>query len=127
MTGRILVVDDDDDIREMMSMALESRGYEVATARDGLDALQQVRSEAPPSLIVLDLMMPRMDGEQFLRTLRAGERERIPVVIMSGHITAESTARELHASGTLRKPVDLEELVRAVERYKQVTATAPSQ
>ena len=58
-----MVVDDDEDIREMAKLLLEGEGHRVATAADGLEAWQQLEAGEPPSLILLDLMMPRMDGE----------------------------------------------------------------
>jgi CheY-like chemotaxis protein len=113
----VMIVDDDEDIREIAKLLLESEGHHVATAADGLDAWQQLEGGESPSLILLDLMMPRMDGEQFLHALRASPRAGIPVVIMSGHNAASVKARELTANGCLTKPIELEELLEAVRRF----------
>jgi CheY-like chemotaxis protein len=120
----LLVVDDDEDIREMVAMLLASAGYRVITARDGLDAMAQLQRDGRIALIVLDLMMPRMDGEQFLLTLRAGKHAHIPVVIMSGHGAAWEKARELCANGCLTKPVDLDDLMETVARLASSSAKA---
>jgi CheY-like chemotaxis protein len=120
MTGAnasLMVVDDDADIREMTKLLLEVSGYRVATAADGLEAWQQLERGASPSLILLDLMMPRMDGEHFLQTLRASSRAGIPVIIMSGHNAATVKAQELEANGCLTKPVELDELLTIVARF----------
>ena len=119
-----MVVDDDEDIREMAKLLLESEGHRVTTAADGLDAWRQLEAGESPSLILLDLMMPRMDGEQFLHTLRASARASIPVVIMSGHSAASAVARELEANACLTKPIELEDLLEMVRRF--VRAEAPS-
>ncbi len=80
---RILVVDDEREIRDMTRMVLSAAGYEVATAASGKDALKMVR-EAPPDLVLLDINMPGMDGWETLRLLRAGEfLGDIPVVMFS--------------------------------------------
>jgi CheY-like chemotaxis protein len=116
-SASVMVVDDDEDIREMAKLLLEGEGHRVAAAADGQDAWQQLEAGESPSLILLDLMMPRMDGEQFLRTLRASSRGSIPVVIMSGHSAASARARELEANGCLTKPIEIDDLLAAVRRF----------
>jgi CheY-like chemotaxis protein len=101
----------------MVSLVLESGGYRVATATDGADALARIDRDGEIALVLLDLMMPRMDGEQFLRNHRAGAHAHVPVVIMSGHGGAWQKFTELRADGYLRKPVDLDELLGAVGRF----------
>jgi CheY-like chemotaxis protein len=83
----IIVVDDDDDIRETVREALHTEGYETAGACNGLDALDQIRASPElPSLILLDLMMPTMDGWEFLHNLEQdAEMRDIPVAMMSAH------------------------------------------
>ena len=110
----VMIVDDDEDIREMGTLVLESQGYQVAAAKDGLDALEMLERNGRPSLILLDLMMPRMDGEQFLKTLRARDQAQIPIVLMSGHSGASEIARELSADALLCKPVDMDILLKTV-------------
>src|SRR5215831_16703157 len=92
----LMVVDDDEDIREVLKLFLEAEGYRVVTAADGRDALQQLQSQEQPSLILLDLMMPGMDGEQFMGAIRRSPFRNIPVVIMSGHREAANKVTELN-------------------------------
>src|SRR5436190_5778708 len=79
----VLVVDDEPDVRNTVAMILEDEGYRVVTARDGREALNKVRSQLPDA-ILLDLMMPVLDGAGFLRECRANpECRRVPVLVMS--------------------------------------------
>jgi CheY-like chemotaxis protein len=113
---QILVIDDDPDIRGMLTMLLARRGYEVEAASDGLTALERLRTGAPPSLILLDMMMPKMDGEAFMRAMRASAATcDMPVVILSGNPMARAKALELGAASCLVKPVELRDLFAAVD------------
>jgi len=116
----ILVVEDDADIRELMKIFLEGDGYQVEVAADGVDAFEKLESGPRPDLILLDLMMPRMDGEQFLKEIRTSRFAKIPVVIISGHCAVRKTARELEAAGFLMKPVEFNELLKTVRRFVPV-------
>jgi CheY-like chemotaxis protein len=114
----VLIVDDDEDIRETVAIALEAAGHRVASACDGIDALLWIGANGPPALILLDVMMPRMDGEQLVRALREDPAlAAIPVVIMSGHASCHEKARQLTARACLVKPMDLEELEGLVARF----------
>jgi chemosensory pili system protein ChpA (sensor histidine kinase/response regulator) len=115
----VMIVDDDEDIREVGKLVLESYGYRVSTAKDGLDALETLEREGGAGVILLDVVMPRMDGEQFLSVLRASDKAHIPVVIMSGNKRASEMARELSADGLLRKPIDPDNLLEIVRRFVQ--------
>jgi CheY-like chemotaxis protein len=107
----VLVVDDDADTRELLRMALTADGYAVATASNGRDALNHLRSHAETCIVVLDLMLPGMDGVHF-RTAQLHDRSLawIPVVVMSGAVDADRQARELGARRVLRKPLHLDEV-----------------
>jgi CheY-like chemotaxis protein len=110
----VLLVEDDLDVREALAEALTMEGHVVATARDGLEALQVAR-QRPPDLILLDLMMPRMTGWEF----RAAQRvdpvlSSIPVVVVSA--CSRELAAELEATAYLPKPFDLDKLLALVER-----------
>jgi len=108
----ILVVDDDEDVREMIMLVLALEGYEVVGARDGLDALEKVSSRGRPGLILLDLRMPRLSGGDFVRALRQNPSfQATPIVILSGDMTALEAARSLGALELLTKPVELAQLV----------------
>jgi CheY-like chemotaxis protein len=113
----LMVVDDDEDIREVLKLFLEAEGYRVVTAADGRDALQQLQSHEQPSLILLDLMMPGMDGEQFMNIIRRGSFGNISVVIMSGHREAANKVIELNANCSLMKPVEYDDLMAVVHRF----------
>ncbi|MFN7134287.1 MAG: response regulator [Myxococcales bacterium] len=109
----VLVVDDNEDVREVLAQILESDGYDVVTAADGLEALQEVARQQV-CVIVLDLSMPRLDGFGFLTRLRGGaDQPNAPVVVVS---SVEEPNVPL-ANHVLRKPVDVEELMNLVERY----------
>jgi CheY-like chemotaxis protein len=106
---RILVVEDSPDIRDGMIELLALEGYDVAAAEDGRAALALLESGTPlPELILLDLIMPGMDGYQFLEELRRRERiSSIPVIIM----TANQEAKGLGTTGFIRKPIAVDRLL----------------
>jgi CheY-like chemotaxis protein len=116
--GTVLVIDDDEDVREIVAVALEAFGIRTRTARDGVDGLQQLKEGVRPSVVLLDLRMPSMNGEAFLRTLREslGIRD-VPVVVMSGDGDARRVAARLDTQGFLAKPVELPELVEVARRF----------
>lgn len=111
----IVVVDDDPDLRETLGDLLEEEGYEPRLFENGREALDYLRHGGDPSLILLDLMMPEMNGWQFREAqLRDDRLREIPVVVMTasrGLDGAPLTAREI-----LYKPIGLGELIDAVER-----------
>jgi two-component system response regulator CpxR len=112
----ILVVDDDADIREIMTVALESSGYPVISAADGIECLEMLRRRGRPRLILLDLMMPRMDGWAVCAALAADPQlAGVPVVVLTGN--SRATPAGLCAAGFLRKPFDLPALLEVVRRY----------
>lgn len=111
----ILVVDDDADIREILAEILESEGYPVAQARNGQEALDYLRQADPPCLILLDLMMPVMDGWAFLDAHDADpELARIPVVVCSASVNLRGQAPV--AREFLPKPVSAERLFSTIDR-----------
>jgi DNA-binding response OmpR family regulator len=111
----ILVIDDDEDIRAVLEVVLEAQGCRVETAVDGIDALERLRAGSRPSVILLDMMMPRLDGEGLMRAMQDDPRlAGIPVVVMSGHRAARDKAAGLEAAAWLVKPVDLEQLLATV-------------
>src|SRR2546430_16499212 len=101
----VLVIDDDADVCEMLRVALTGDGYDVAAAANGREALMYLRSHAETCMIVLDLMLPQMDGTHFRAAqLRDRSLAWIPLVVMSGGVDPGRRARELGARGFLRKP-----------------------
>jgi DNA-binding response OmpR family regulator len=108
----ILVAEDDDDIRALVVHRLERSGYETATAVDGEAALRLVL-ERPPALCIFDVMMPRLDGYELTRRLRAHEATRgIPVILLTARIQEGDVARgfEAGADDYIRKPFSPDEL-----------------
>ena len=114
---RVLVVDDDASIRELLSTALEDDGYEVVPATNGQDALSVVERWRP-DVIVLDLMMPVMDGWTFAKRLR--ERHEIPIVVLSAANDLARHAKTVGARDVVGKPFDLDQLLPKVARAAEV-------
>ncbi len=106
----VLVVDDDEAIRDVVAEVLRDEGYEVVCAENGVQALRELHKERHPDVVLLDLMMPVMSGWEVLEQLQADrELSRIPVVVVSA----------MHAPGArehLAKPIDLERLLATVGR-----------
>jgi len=114
---QVLVVDDDRDIRETIQEILEYEGYQVATARNGAEALATARA-AQPSVILLDLFMPVMDGTEFRRRQLEDEAlAAIPVVIISAAAGLEERIAALGVAAHLEKPLDIEALFETVAQH----------
>ena len=111
----VLVVDDDPEVCELLRVALVGAGYGMAWAANGREALNHLRSHTDTCIILLDLMLPVMDAADF-RTAQLQDRALawIPVVLMSGAPDAERRAREMGVRMLVRKPLDLDEVMRAV-------------
>jgi Response regulators consisting of a CheY-like receiver domain and a winged-helix DNA-binding domain len=115
---RILIVEDDADLREALSEVLRDEGYAVTSAADGQEALDRLRRELRPSLILLDLTMPVMNGWQF----RAEQRQdpdlsEIPVVVLSAGEHLAEQMQPLEIEDFVRKPIELGHLLQKIERY----------
>jgi len=114
---KILVVDDEADILHFLELVLAERGYEVATAAGGQQALSQARSQAP-DLVLLDIMMPQMDGWEVLRLLRIDPRTAtIPVAMISARTDAKDRVQGLQEGAVdyICKPFSLDELLAKVD------------
>ncbi len=112
---RILIVDDDESIRQIVRICLSDEGYEVFEAQNGQVALKMVTAIAP-RLILLDLRMPVMDGWEFAKRYESMPAPRAPVVAFVAALNAEQDCAELDAAGILAKPFDLDDLLRAVRK-----------
>jgi CheY-like chemotaxis protein len=111
----ILIIEDDNAIREMMSQALQIEGYSVSSAANGELALQKLKTEDLPNLILLDLMMPVMDGWQFIKSKKEDQKiTAIPVVVVSAFT---ERAADLKCEGLIKKPIDLDQLYTMAKRY----------
>jgi CheY-like chemotaxis protein len=111
----VLVVDDDAEVRELLRVALTSDGYSVATVANGREALHHLRSHAETCVIILDLLLPVMDGVHF-RTAQLRDRSLawIPLIVVSAAEDADRRAREVGARRFIRKPLHLDEVRRAL-------------
>lgn len=119
----ILLVDDDADIREMLALVLEDEGYQVVSAGNGAEALTYLRSQPAPRAILLDLMMPVMDGWAFrAEQQRDPALAHIPVIVVSAGADCAKDAKAMGAANCLRKPLDIESLVETIEA---VSASEP--
>ena len=114
--NRILVVDDDPAIRRMLQRSLELAGFDVAVACGGEEGLALLRRDPGIGLVLVDLVMPGMDGWTFLREQRAdASLAAIPTIILSG--SALAPPEELAAAPFLRKPVSRDHLIALVASY----------
>jgi DNA-binding response OmpR family regulator len=111
--GSVLIVDDEIDIREAVAELLSEEGYEVIDAGDGAEALRKAR-QFHPSVVLLDLMMPGMNGWEFCAQRKGDpELERIPVIVLS----ALGRVQGIDAAGYLQKPFELDDLLSAVKAH----------
>jgi DNA-binding response OmpR family regulator len=113
LAHRVLVVDDEPQVVWVLQLALDAEGYEVLTARDGVEALAQI-SQGHPELMVLDVMMPRMDGWSVMREmskLPVEERPRVVMVTALASSHDRATAAELGADAYVPKPFDMDQLL----------------
>ena len=117
----ILVIDDDPDLVETVAMMLESRGFEVGRAYDGIEGEESIK-ERRPDLIILDIMMPRKDGYVLCAELKADEKTRdIPIILLTAVGEAVPTTSYTHADGMsteaddyIPKPIDTDGLLEVI-------------
>ncbi len=113
----ILIVEDDDEIRNALRMVLEIEGYTVQTAANGKEGLAILATIQPPCLILLDMMMPVMDGWAFAEALRADMvLTSIPVVMVTAYAEKAADAMK-QAHGIIKKPVDIDLLMKTVKQH----------
>jgi CheY-like chemotaxis protein len=112
----VLIVEDDADLREMMAQLLSLEGYRTETASNGREALTYLERGDPPDVILLDLMMPIMDGWEFRRRqVQDPHLSRVPVVVLSALDPAR--ASDLGGTAFLKKPLDFDRLLELVRRF----------
>jgi DNA-binding response OmpR family regulator len=122
-TSRILVVDDEPQVVWMLQFSLEAEGYQTLSARDGRAALDEVR-EHHPSVVLLDIMMPVMDGWAFLEELQAlpaEERPRVIVVSARSSLRDRAKAAELGADAFVAKPFNVDDLLVVLHDIEQAS------
>jgi len=116
----LLIVEDDADIRDALAEAMSNGGTEVVVATDGVDALERLHRGIRPAVILLDLRLPRLGGQEFLAQLRADTRfEHLPVITMTA---GASRAEGDDIVARLRKPFDLQDLREIVESLFEAAA-----
>lgn len=120
VAGGILVVDDEDHIRDIIRQALSDEGYQVVEAANGAEALSLL-DEWSPDLILLDLWMPVVDGWQFLVAYGQQAEPRAPVIAMTAVVSESGEQKSVAAAGYLPKPFDIDELMDTVREF-----TSPS-
>jgi CheY-like chemotaxis protein len=114
----VLLVDDDREIRSILRQILTGEGYLVAEAANGAEAIEVLQKGLRPRLILLDLIMPKMDGRAFLAWQKKDPLlSPIPVVVLSGHELSPEKIRELGCCGQLSKLLDLEALLKTVRHH----------
>lgn len=117
----ILVVDDEEDLRQSVADALESQGYRVVVAADGREGIDDAVTHLP-DLILVDYRMPEVDGVQFLRNLRAHEEVKntpVMIVTVDPQLELRKSATDLGIQGFLVKPFSMSELVQCVRNLLQ--------
>ncbi|RYE30082.1 MAG: response regulator [Sphingobacteriaceae bacterium] len=117
MNKKILVCDDDADILEMLVMLLENYGYEVISEHHSFNVLKAIDTEKP-GLLIVDLWMPVMSGDEIVKQLRSYPKTQfLPVIVMSACIDGKQTATAAGASHFISKPFDIFNLLAKVEQY----------
>jgi CheY-like chemotaxis protein len=118
MPKRILIVEDDHSIRELLVELLQSEGYEVTSAVNGLEGLKVLQTQKLPDLILIDLMMPVMDGYAFrTEQMKNPDWNKIPLVVMSAEANAKEKMKKYNVTAFLAKPVELDTILKTVETY----------
>jgi CheY-like chemotaxis protein len=112
----ILVVEDNDIAREGLAAVLRRAGYSVATAENGQEALSVLGADPAPDLILLDMLMPVLDGWHFLDRLKRSPRKAVPVVVTTGTILTPEWAAAHGCAGFIGKPVEAAELLAEIRR-----------
>lgn len=117
----VMIVDDDDCLRDAIAVLLERRGYRVNCCSDAEDALDQLAADSEPDLILLDLLMPRMDGWEFrIKQRRVPKWADIPLIVLSGDTSVKAEA--IHADAYLPKPIEQRVLLETVENVLKTRA-----
>jgi DNA-binding response OmpR family regulator len=115
---QILIVDDDAGIRKLLCRVFQNGGYVVATATNGEEALAAI-AQNPPDILVLDLMMPIMDGWEVYRRLREEKVVHLPIIVLSAGENLTRAAEDLPDATIMAKPFDIDALLDAIEQQQQ--------
>ena len=117
-SSAVLVIDDDADMRDVVTDLLRDEGYEVIAVPGAREALRLLEEGIRPALILLDMMMPGMDGRQFrAEQTKNPEWATVPTIVFSAYVDVVETASALGAAGGLQKPLRMDVLLETVERF----------
>lgn len=115
--GTILIIEDESTILEATAMILSDEGYNVLTADSGFAALDVLKNHSKPNLILLDMVMPKMNGWDFAKEYARLYECRAPIVVISGAADVAQRAREIGAVSWLSKPYSIDDLLACVQRF----------
>jgi len=116
MSRKILIIDDEVDLVDMMKFQLKTKGYEVETASNGLEGLERLKT-FEPALIILDINMPKMGGLEFLNKISTSHgRTRFPVLVLTARANLEQVFKDIDVEGFMPKPFEIDSLLKEVER-----------
>lgn len=116
---KILIVEDNSDVRRLYAIGLNQRGFEVKLAANGAEALERISSEKP-DIVLLDWLMPLMDGGEVLDRLALSSNAAIPVIVISGQPAPAADSLDPRIQCWLTKPVSIDELVTEIQRPRAV-------
>lgn len=119
MNKQILLVDDEPDLRQCLAEFLEDEGFSVTQVENGKAALDLLNSGVTPQLILLDYMMPVMDGKTFCEEFQKSEKwsDKIPVVLLTAARVEPDVATQMHLATQLAKPIDIAKFLEIVKKY----------
>ena len=114
---KILVIDDDNDVADLLKALLQAEGFQVTSARNGLEALEDLKHDPLPSVILLDLTMPVMDGWEFRFEQQSDARfANIPTIVLSADSSVHRKAAAIAAEGYIRKPIEIDLLLASIRK-----------
>ena len=121
--GNILLIDDEVDLQQLVKIALETKGYYVETANNGLEGLQKLET-FKPNLIILDMNMPKMGGLEFYQKICVNDRPKYPVLVLTARANMEQLFKEFNIDGFMAKPFEIDELLEEVELISRHKASS---
>jgi len=122
----ILIVEDDKDILFSLNIFLESEGYNVLLAENGMAALELIQVHGVPNLILLDMKMPIMNGWEFSAEFTKKYGNKTPIIVMTAAANVEQRAKDIGASGYIGKPFELDDILRSIKKFEQEQMAAPA-
>lgn len=121
----VLIVDDDEDLREVIATKLQSLGLHVTQAANGQEAFEQI-DRKPPSLIILDMVMPVMNGWEFAKRFYRRPEILAPIIVMTAASNASQRAEEVGSKYSIGKPIDMQRLISLVEKFGKHLCLTPA-